>query len=408
MAARAAGARDAQQQFETVRRDLERYSPIAPELRRRAEALSVPPVEASWAEQSLTERLVIAVERLSIRGLSEQHVRTELAAILELLFPGRELCLGADELSPSSDTTELVSTGRGTLRVGVRGSLDAEQRAALRLLGAITPLILGEGHVTREPEPIADAVLPAFVAVADVTRKLKAEIARLSRSSATILVTGESGSGKEVVARAVHDLSARAEKPYVVFNCASVPRELFESQLFGHKKGAFTGAASDSVGVIRAADGGTLFLDEIGELPLDTQPKLLRFLENSEVSTLGEQRPRRVDVRVLAATHRDLGRLVQEGRFREDLYYRLNVVPLEVPPLRQRKQDIAALARLFIGRLTPEGTTPPELSSGAVSALKAHSWPGNVRELRNVIERAMAYAPIPAELGAEHLRIVTL
>jgi transcriptional regulator with PAS, ATPase and Fis domain len=236
-------------------------------------------------------------------------------------------------------------------------------------------------------------------------QKLKAEIAGLSRSSATILVSGESGSGKEVVARAVHDLSARADKPYIVFNCASVPRELFESQLFGHRRGAFTGASNDSLGVIRAADGGTLFLDEIGELPLDTQPKLLRFLENGEVLPLGEQKARRVQVRVVAATHRDLRRLVLEGRFREDLYYRLNVVPLHVPPLRQRREDVLALARVFLRRLTPAGCETPELGSDAVARLNRHNWPGNVRELRNVIERAMAYAPIPQLLRAEHLRV---
>jgi transcriptional regulator with PAS, ATPase and Fis domain len=140
-------------------------------------------------------------------------------------------------------------------------------------------------------------------------------------------------------------------------------------------------------------------------LPLDTQPKLLRFLENAEVTALGETKPRRVDVRVLAATHRDLDRLVREGRFREDLYYRLNVVPLYVPPLRERKEDITALARMFIGRLAPDASTPPELASDAVQALRAHTWPGNVRELRNVIERAMAYAPVPEVLHTEHLRI---
>jgi transcriptional regulator with PAS, ATPase and Fis domain len=160
--------------------------------------------------------------------------------------------------------------------------------------------------------------------------------------------------------------------------------------------------------VIRAADGGTLFLDEIGELPLDTQPKLLRFLENSEVTALGEQKPRRVDVRVLAATHRDLGRLVRDGQFREDLYYRLNVIPLHVPPLRERKEDVLALARLFVARLALDSSTPPELGADAVAALRAHSWPGNVRELRNVIERAMAYAPVPDVLRAEHLRISTI
>jgi transcriptional regulator with PAS, ATPase and Fis domain len=184
-----------------------------------------------------------------------------------------------------------------------------------------------------------------------------------------------------------------------------VPRDLFEGQLFGHRRGAFTGAAGDNPGVIRAADGGTLFLDEIGELPLELQPKLLRFLENGEVQPLGEQKPRVVDVRVLAASHRDLGRLVRDGRFREDLYYRLNVVPLAVPPLRDRPEDIVALARHFVARLTPSESEPPALAPDTLAALAAHPWPGNVRELRNVIERALAFAPDTAVLRPGHLRL---
>jgi transcriptional regulator with GAF, ATPase, and Fis domain len=297
-----------------------------------------------------------------------------------------------------------IADSRG-LRIAVRGTIDAEQRAALRLLATVAARLPSAQRSSREPETLSENLLPGFIAASPTTRQLKAEIARLSRSAATILISGESGSGKEVVARAVHDLSARVDRPYVVLNCASVPRELFESQLFGHRKGSFTGATADSLGVIRAADGGTLFLDEVGELPLDTQPKLLRFLENGEVLPLGEQKARRVDVRVLAATHRDLSRLVREGTFREDLFYRLNVVPLFVPPLRERKEDVLALARLFVSRLTPDGQSSPELAADSVAALKAHSWPGNVRELRNVIERAMAYTPIPPLLRAEHLRL---
>jgi transcriptional regulator with PAS, ATPase and Fis domain len=234
-------------------------------------------------------------------------------------------------------------------------------------------------------------------------RELKAEIVRLSRSNATVLLTGESGSGKEVVARAVHEASLRSGRPLVALNCASVPRDLFESQLFGHRKGAFSGACSDSLGVIRAADGGSVFLDEIGELPLELQPKLLRFLENGEVFTLGEQKPRRVDVRVIAATHRNLEALVKEGRFREDLYYRLNVVPIRVPALRERKEDMASLARMFLARAVPQGGSPPALTNDALEALAQHHWPGNVRELRNVLERVTAYTPVPAVLTASHL-----
>ncbi|HYQ17379.1 MAG TPA: sigma 54-interacting transcriptional regulator, partial [Polyangiaceae bacterium] len=188
-------------------------------------------------------------------------------------------------------------------------------------------------------------------------------------------------------------------------NCAAIPNDLLENQLFGHRKGAFTGADRDQAGVFVHAGDGTVFLDEIGELPLEVQPKLLRFLENGEVFPLGEQRPRRVDVRVVAATHRDLGRRVREGLFREDLFYRLNVVPLAVPPLRERKEDVTALARLFIGKLVGDGESAPSLAPDAIRALESHSWPGNVRELRNVVERAMAYAPVPNLLRAEHLRI---
>ena len=402
MLARAAGAPDAAQRGEAARRELQRYCVISPELARRADMLSVPSTGNVWHEPSMAERLVVALERLSVRGLTAELVPQELASILNQLFPGREVLVGTD-LSPD-DALEVVDSSFG-LRIGIRGAVDSEQRAALRLLATVAPLILNAQRGVREPDALPETVLPGFIAAAPKSRQLKAEIARLSRSAATILITGESGSGKEVVARAVHDLSARGERPYVVFNCASIPRDLFESQLFGHRKGSFTGAVADSVGVIRAADGGTLFLDEVGELPLDTQPKLLRFLENGEVLPIGEQKARRVDVRVLAATHRDLRRLVREGTFREDLFYRLNVVPLSVAPLRERPEDVLALARLFIDRLTPQGEAPPELATDAISALRAYTWPGNVRELRNVIERAMAYAPIPALLRADHLRI---
>jgi transcriptional regulator with PAS, ATPase and Fis domain len=208
----------------------------------------------------------------------------------------------------------------------------------------------------------------------------------------------------EVVARSLHELSERAHAPYVVLNCAAVPRELFEGQLFGYRRGAFTGAVSSAPGVIRAANGGTLFLDEIGELPLDVQPKLLRYLENSEVFPLGEQKPVRVDVRVIAATHRDLAALVRAGQFREDLYYRLHVVPLHIPPLRERREDIPLLARRFLRLLSPRAE-PPVLSPDALARLSEHTWPGNARELRNVIERALAFFPEAVVLRPPHLHL---
>jgi transcriptional regulator with XRE-family HTH domain len=405
MIARAAGAPDAEPRLRETLEQVQQLGIWSPQMLRRAQAISAPPPKEPWREESLTERLVGAIERLRIRGLSPEQYLRGLAVILGELFPGREAIVGGSEVDDGQGgVVDLGEGGEGSLRFGLRGKLRADELAALRILAAFVPKSVAV-PLAIEPDLAVDTVLPHFVAASSASRELKAEIARLSRSSATILIGGESGSGKEVVARAVHELSSRADRPYVVFNCASVPHDLFESQLFGHRKGAFTGATADSAGVIGAADGGTLFLDEIGELPLATQPKLLRFLENGEIFPIGEQRPRRVDVRVLAATHRDLEALVKAGRFREDLYYRLNVVPLYVAPLRERREDIVALAHLFVARLSPDPAAVPRLGADAVKALQSYAWPGNVRELRNVVERAMAYAPVPAVLRAEHLRI---
>jgi hypothetical protein len=401
--ARSSGAADAADRIAAAVARLESLGiPQTLGLQRIARARVHP---ATWSEQSLCERLVVAMDRLSVRGLRAEHLRDEIEAIVRSLCPGCAVNVRQAKLiAVARDGLDVPDGQGGFLHVTVDGQLGAEQLAALRILEALVPRSAAL-LAAREFDAASDPSLPNFIAVASATRRLKREIAQLSKSKATILITGESGSGKEVVARGVHDLSSRAEKAYIAFNSASVPRDLFEGQLFGYKKGAFTGATSDNPGVIRAADGGTLFLDEVAELPLETQPKLLRFLENNEILPLGEQKPRRVDVRVLAATHRDLDRCVREGRFREDLYYRLNVVPLSVPPLRERVEDVVPLARAFIERLVPEGQERPELGVDATAALEGHTWPGNVRELRNVIERAMAYAPVPSVLRAEHLRI---
>ena len=401
--AMASGAPDAAMQEQRVLEELTRHdTKLAPEYHRMTVELISAQSSERLSAPTLAERMVVAVERLSVRGFQPDVISRELSSILRGVFPEHELIVEGSGVVTADD--EMFDFGIGS-RVGIRGPVDAEHRAALRLLSMVAPVIANQGMPVTEEQVAVDTVLPGFVANAPVSRRLKAEVAQLSRSSATILIDGESGSGKEVVARAVHDLSARAQRPYIVFNCASIPRELFESQLFGHRKGSFTGATADHLGVVRAAEGGTLFLDEIGELPLELQPKLLRFLENGEVLPVGESKVRHVDVRVIAATHRDLAAFVREGRFREDLFYRLNVVPLRVPPLRDRKDDVLALARLFISRLVPEGTEPPHLANDAISALMAHRWPGNVRELRNLIERAMAYAPVPRMLRASDLRL---
>jgi transcriptional regulator with PAS, ATPase and Fis domain len=204
----------------------------------------------------------------------------------------------------------------------------------------------------------------------------------------TMLLLGESGTGKELLAEAIHRESRRAKAAFVPVNCAALPESLAESELFGHRKGAFTGAIADKAGLITSADGGTLFLDEIGELPLSLQAKLLRFIENGEILPVGAQRPLKVNVRLIAATNRDLNAEVKAGRFRADLYYRLNVVPVELPPLRQRSGDAALLIEALMRRFAAShGLAAPMLTPAARKALEAYSWPGNVRELRNFCER---------------------
>ncbi|MDE0886677.1 MAG: sigma-54 dependent transcriptional regulator [Myxococcota bacterium] len=222
-------------------------------------------------------------------------------------------------------------------------------------------------------------------------------VERLAKSSATVLISGESGTGKELAARAIHDLSARSAEPFIPVNCGAIPRDLIESELFGHEKGAFTGASERRIGRFEAANGGTLFLDEIGELEANLQVKLLRALQERVVERVGSTHPVLIDVRILAATNRDLEAEVEAGRFRSDLYYRVNVVPLVMPPLRERREDVELLAETFLGRATrPDPEAPaPSLSDAAHRALLDYRWPGNVRELENAIEHGLAMSDGP-------------
>jgi two-component system, NtrC family, response regulator PilR len=216
-------------------------------------------------------------------------------------------------------------------------------------------------------------------------------IAKVARSQAPVHIVGESGTGKELVARMIHDSGPRAGKPFVAVNCGAIPSELMESELFGHTKGSFTGATADKEGLIRSAEGGTVLLDEIADLPLLMQVKLLRVIQERAVRPVGAPQEIPVDVRFLSATHQDLGALVADGLFREDLFYRINVIELMVPPLRERGEDILELAEHTLARLAPKlGVAQPELSAEARKALLAHRFPGNVRELENVLERAIA------------------
>ena len=220
-------------------------------------------------------------------------------------------------------------------------------------------------------------------------------IARVVSNELTVLVLGESGTGKELVARAIHDFGARAAAPFVPVNMAAIPRELIESELFGHERGAFTGAASRNAGRFEQAQGGTLFLDEIGDMPFEAQTRLLRVLQSGEFTPVGSGRAIRADVRIIAATHQDLPRLIADGGFREDLYYRLNVVPVRLPPLRERGADIAELARHFLDRAAAEGLPRKMLDIEAGRRLETHGWPGNVRELENMMRRLSALTRDP-------------
>ncbi|MCS6885693.1 MAG: sigma 54-interacting transcriptional regulator [Acidobacteriota bacterium] len=242
-----------------------------------------------------------------------------------------------------------------------------------------------------------------FITESSAMRKLLERIQKIRSSDVTVLITGESGTGKELVARSIHYNSNRADKPFLPFNCAAVPAELVESRLFGHKRGAFTGADKDNPGIVRAAAGGTLFLDEIGELALDVQPKLLRFLQEKEIHPVGEDRPIRVDVRIVAATNRDLEQSVAEGTFREDLFHRLNVIRLHVPALRERKEDIPLMVEHFLQELAKKANKHVSISQKAMEAMLAYSWPGNVRQLKNELERLVVMAEDGSVILPEHL-----
>lgn len=261
---------------------------------------------------------------------------------------------------------------------------------------ALAHALLRANRLESAPAPLIDRdevarALPYFIYTSSASRDLAEQIVRIRASHSPVLITGESGTGKELVAQAVHALSERKDAAFIAFNCSTVPPELFDSHLFGHEKGAFTGAHRAQPGVIRAAEGGTLFLDEIGDLPLNMQPKLLRFLQEGEVFPLGARQPITVNVRIIAATNQNLEARMRAGQFREDLYYRLNVIPLEVLPLRERRADIPVLVRHFLNTLRATGAPVASITRQAMEALIQYDWPGNVRQLRNEIERALVF-----------------
>jgi transcriptional regulator with PAS, ATPase and Fis domain len=291
--------------------------------------------------------------------------------------------------------------------------LSAEQAKQLNALSDVAHLAHSSHQpagtsVAAGPKPASAmpsvSSLPGMVfssrAMSDVARNVE----KIKDSNSTILVTGESGTGKELIARAIHRLSRRSESEFIPFNCSAVPAELIESMLFGHRRGTFTGAMQDQAGLIRSAENGTLFLDEIGDLPLSLQPKLLRFLQESEIHTLGERAPRKVNVRVIAATHKDLEALVKEKLFREDLYYRIATLTLKVPPLRERPEDISTLISHFVSHYARKNERPISgITLEAIRILEAYSWPGNIRELAAEIERLVLYAEDDGYIRPENI-----
>src|SRR5687768_8879797 len=259
------------------------------------------------------------------------------------------------------------------------------------------------GHENAD-ELASTSLMPGFIHSSPAMTQLVEEVHKIRSSDVTVLVTGESGTGKELVARAIHAISSRRAKVFVPFNCTAVPKELSEGYLFGYRRGAFTGAVTDSQGVIRTAAGGTLFLDEIGDLPLDLQPKLLRFLQEGEIQALGEQRPAKVDVRIIAATNTDLEEMVAQGRFREDLYYRLNVIRLRVPPLRERRSEIPTIVNYYINHYSSKfGRKDVQITPQSIDLLMVNDWPGNVRQLCNEIQRIVARAEDGTTITPEQL-----
>jgi two-component system, NtrC family, nitrogen regulation response regulator GlnG len=264
----------------------------------------------------------------------------------------------------------------------------------LRELVAIVGRALAEPKRRREAAEIAaPAEVMPIVGRSPAMQDIFRVLARLMQTDLTVMISGESGTGKELVARALHDYGKRKGGPFVAINMAAIPRDLIESELFGHEKGAFTGAAARSVGRFEQAEGGTLFLDEIGDMPMEAQTRLLRVLQQGEYTTVGGRTPIKTDVRIIAATNKDLRILIQQGVFREDLFFRLNVVPLRIPPLRERVEDIPDLIRHFFAQAEREGLPPKQIETAAIERLKRYRWPGNVRELENLARRLAALYP---------------
>lgn len=343
------------------------------------------------------------IDLLFIDGRTGSPASTATPRRNELLHAMREARRQADEPLEPADSS--AAPGDGLLGAAPIESLRDPE--AFRVLedGSVTDGSRRVVPVDRSTVEIATArPLPEVVGGSGVMREIAWLVRMVAPRSTTVLIEGETGTGKEVIARALHKLSPRANKPFAVLNCAAIPESLLEAELFGHTRGAFTGAVQSRMGRIEAAHGGTLLLDEIGEMPLNMQAKMLRFLESGELQRVGDNEVTRVDVRLIAATHQPLEQNATEGSFRLDLYHRLAVFPIEVPPLRDRLEDIPALAEHFLARLAETTAARKHLDANALARLQRHSWPGNVRELMHVLERALILSGRNSEIGGADIR----
>ena len=353
-------------------------------------------------EPDIRELLSITLNRMEL----DSKTAADVASAQKLLRAGHfDLCL-TDMNLPDGNGLDLVEwmqanvplvpvaviTAHGNVESAVRalklGAFDFVSKpldlAGLRkLVSSAIKISSADGDTTIYG--------PRLLGQSQAMQQLRETIAKVSRSQAPVHIYGESGTGKELVAQLIHESGPRRDGPFVAVNCGAIPTELMESELFGHKRGSFTGAVADKKGMVQSAEGGTLFLDEVGDLPLHMQVKLLRVIQEKAVRPIGEQRETAVDVRILSATHRNLTALVAEGAFREDLYYRVNVIEIRVPALRERPEDIQELAEAVLRRLARRTKIEaPALEAGALKALSTYSFPGNVRELENILERALA------------------
>lgn len=345
-------------------------------------------------EEGGRQRVVIAhgCTKNEAPALADEFATLKPGPQIEAFSKKHNIAVVALKSTNAPPATLLISPRE---RAALPGGLSLDPLLRVVELGMDVCALRIKGHAGQGPEDesimAGASLMPGFIHSSPAMTRLVEEVHKIRSSDVTVLVTGESGTGKELVARAIHALSSRRDKVFVPFNCTAVPKELSEGYLFGYRRGAFTGAVKDSAGVIRTAVGGTLFLDEIGDLPLDVQPKILRFLQEGEIQPLGEQRPVKVDVRIIAATNSDLEEMVAQGRFREDLYYRLNVIRLRVPPLRERRSEIPTIVNYYVNHYSAKfGRSDIQITPQAIDLLMVAGWPGNVRQLCNEVQRVIA------------------